>query len=87
MVRTQCEGAKAMQPTQELIDSIYREKVLRARRQSPGDKLLAGPRLYAMASEWTKAGIRSQHPDADEARVLEILRQRIALKRRLEEAR
>jgi hypothetical protein len=76
-----------MQPTPELIDAIYREKVLRARAEPLAEKLLAGPRLFSMATEWTKAGIRAQNPDADEARVLEILRQRIALKRRLEERR
>jgi hypothetical protein len=74
-----------MQPTAELIDAIYREKVLRARAQPLADKLLAGPRLFRMAAEWTKAGIRAQNPDADEARVLEILKQRIALQSRLEE--
>ena len=76
-----------MKPTQELIDSIYREKVLRARRQPPGEKLLDGPRLFSTASVWAMAGIRAQHPDADEARVLEIFRERIALKRRLEQPR
>lgn len=73
-----------MKPTQELINSIYRDKVLRARRQPPGEKILDGPRLFANASVWAMAGIRAQHPDADEARVLEIFRQRLALKRRLE---
>ena len=32
-------------------------------------------------------GIRNQYPDADEQRVREILAQRIALQRRLEELR
>ena len=76
-----------MKPTQELIDSIYREKVLRARRQPPGEKLLDGPRLFSAATVWTKAGIRAQHPNADEARVLELLRERIALIERLERSR
>ena len=76
-----------MKPTPELIDAIYRDKVLRARRQPLAEKLLDGPRLYAMASEFAKAGIRAQHPEADEAEVLEILKKRLALKRRLEQAR
>jgi hypothetical protein len=76
-----------MQPTPELIDAIYREKVVRARQRPVSEKLLDGPRLFVMACEWTKAGIRAQHPDADEVRVLEILRQRLVLKRRLEETR
>ena len=76
-----------MKPTPELIDAIYREKVVRARGRPVSEKLLDGPRLFAMAVEWTKAGIRAQHPGADEERVLEILRQRLVLKRRLEEVR
>jgi hypothetical protein len=31
-----------MEPTQELVDAIYRERVLRARRTPPEDKLLDG---------------------------------------------
>jgi hypothetical protein len=76
-----------MRPTAELIDAIYREKVLRARRMPADEKLLDGPRLFSTAMVWSKAGIRAQHPEADDAQVLEILRQRFALKRRLEGTR
>jgi hypothetical protein len=67
-----------MEPTKELLDSLYRERVMRARRMSPQDKLLAGAQLFDYACAITKAGIRSQHPEADEEGVLEILRQRLA---------
>jgi len=76
-----------MQPTQELIDAIYREKVLRARNTPPEQKLFAGARLFEMGCEITKAGIRAQHPNADEAEVLQILKDRLALARRLEDVR
>jgi hypothetical protein len=76
-----------MKPTQELIDALYREEVIRARRSSPEQKLLSGPRLFDWACEMTKAGIRVQFPDADEQRVLEILKQRLELRRRLEGCR
>lgn len=76
-----------MEPTQELIDDIYRERVLRARRMSPAEKLLAGGQLFDMACQITMAGIRHQHPDADENRVRQILVERIALRQRLEEFR
>ena len=76
-----------MAPTQELIDAIYRSKVLRARAMSPEEKMLDGPRLFEMACEITKSGIRRQHPNADEAEVQRILNDRLALARRLEEAR
>jgi hypothetical protein len=74
-----------MEPTQELIDAIYRERVLRARQTPPDRKLLDGPRLFDFACRITADGIRNQYPDADEQRVREILAQRIALQRRLEE--
>jgi hypothetical protein len=72
-----------MEPTQELADEIYRERVLRARAMSPEEKLLAGPRLFEMACRITMDGIRSQNPGVDEVRVREILAQRLALRERL----
>ena len=76
-----------MEPTKELVDQLYRGKVRAARRMSPADKLIAGARLFDYACAVTAAGIRHQFPEADERRVLEILRQRLDLARRLEEAR
>ncbi len=76
-----------MAPTQELIDDIYRSKVLRARAMSPEERVSGGLGLFAMSCEISKAGIRAQHPDADEAEVLRILKDRLALSRRLEDAR
>jgi hypothetical protein len=35
-----------MQPTRELIDSIYRERVLRAREMPVGYKLMVGAELF-----------------------------------------
>ena len=64
-----------MQPTQELVDSIYREKVLRARRRRLEDKLLGGAELFAEVCERMACGIRAQFPDADEERVRAIRRQ------------
>jgi hypothetical protein len=73
-----------MEPTQELIDDIYREKVLRARKMKPEEKLAAGGKLFAFAVESTKAGIRHQFPGISEERVREIVTERLALQKRLE---
>lgn len=73
-----------MVPTQELIDDLFRERVLRARRTPPEEKLLQGPQLFDMCCGIMADGIRHQFPDADEQRVQEILFERIALLRRLE---
>lgn len=74
----------AMEPTQELIDALYREEILLARRMSPEEKFLAGPRLFDRVCRIMRDGIRDQHPGADEARVEEILQARLRLTRRLE---
>src|SRR5882724_6297075 len=79
------DGRASMVPTKELADAIYRERVLRARRTPMEQKILAGPQLYDMVCRLMKDGIRNQFPDADERRVEEIFRQRLAIARRLEE--
>jgi hypothetical protein len=74
-----------MQPTKELIDDIYRERVQKARRMSPEDKLFGGARLFDRSCRIMSDGIRSQFPDADDRRVQEILRERLAIIRRRED--
>ncbi len=74
-----------MEPTKELADAIYWERVERARQTPPADKVIASLHLFEFTSKIMAAGIRSQFPDADEHRVQEILRERLALSRRLEE--
>jgi hypothetical protein len=74
-----------MEPTPEVIDELFRERVLRARRTPPEEKLLDGPRLFDLCCRIMADGIRNEYPEADEQRVQELLRQRLALLRRLEE--
>lgn len=76
-----------MEPTKELIDQLYWEKVARARQMPPGEKIRAGLQLFEFTTRIMADGIRSQFPDADEQRVQEILRERLALARRLEDQR
>jgi hypothetical protein len=75
-----------MEPTKELIDALFRERVLRARRTPPEEKLLDGPRLFDIACRIMADGIRDEHPEADEQRVQVLLAQRLELLRRLEES-
>lgn len=72
-----------MEPTQELADSIYRERVLRARRTSLAEKLLLGPELFAGVCRRMADGVRNENPDADEQRVQELLQARLDLLERL----
>ena len=73
----------AMEPTRELIDELYRERVLRARRTPPERKLLAGGELFDAACERMAAGLRAENPGADEATIRALLRRRLDLLRRL----
>jgi hypothetical protein len=74
-----------MEPTKELIDAIYRERVLRARATPPAEKFLQGARLFDMVCRIMRDGIRNQYPEADERRIEELLVHRLELARRLEE--
>ena len=68
-----------MQPTQELIDQLRRDKIESARKMSPEQKLLTGPELFDLAVESVRTGIRMQHPGADDAAVEQLLRARLRL--------
>lgn len=74
-----------MQPTKEFIDQLFWERVHKARQMSPEDKLLGGARLFDRSCRIMADGIRSQFPDADDRRVQEILRERLALIRQRED--
>jgi hypothetical protein len=75
-----------MGPTPGLIDAIYREKVLRARRTPIAEKFLAGAELFEMVAERMKAGLRSENPGADEATIDALLVKRIARLRQVRAA-
>lgn len=73
-----------MGPTEELIDDIFREKVLRARQTAPDENLLDGPRLFDMECRIMTDNIRNEHPEADDQQVQAILAEQIAVLRPLE---
>ena len=68
-----------------LADAIYQDRIGRARRQPSWQKFFDSLRLHDEVIERNKAGIRYQFPDADEARVHEILLERRARLRRVHE--
>jgi hypothetical protein len=71
---------------QRLADALYWEKVERARRLSPEERMHAGPELFDYACSITMNALRERFPDATEAQLLEKIRERISIKRQLEEA-
>ena len=62
---------------QPLADELNRERVLRARRTPPEERLLDGIRLYDEALERMKIGVRLTNPEADEAEVNGLLQLRV----------
>ncbi len=73
-----------MQPTKELADQLFREKIRNAREMAPSDKLLAGPRLFERSCRMAIAGLRHRFPEADEAALQRMLDEQLAILRRLE---
>ena len=69
----------------QLADEIFRDKVLRARRLSFAEKFRAGGDLFDEMSEVSLAGIRHQHPGADDATVRQIFAERMRIVRRLDD--
>lgn len=76
-----------MNPHQPSIDQLYREEILRARKQTPQQRVATAFDLAPFAHAMMKAGIRSQHPQASEAELWQLARQRIAIARRLSDWR
>lgn len=65
--------------------AIFCAKAANSRRMDPGDKLVAGARLFDIARQRMLAGIRSRHPEWGDGEVeAEFVRQ-IAILRGLEE--
>jgi hypothetical protein len=71
-------------PFAPLIDELYRQEVLEARRMSPEDKLILGERLFRWACAITLEGIKFQNPGANAAECRRMLRERLDLGRKLE---
>lgn len=78
------QANEAQSPYASLADEIYRERIVRARNASPEEKILAGQRLFESACEITLAGIRNQNPGMTEEQCRQILRDRLAWRRRRE---
>jgi hypothetical protein len=76
-----------MQPTPQLLDHLYAEKVRAARQMTPEQRVLAAFELTAFVRRGLEDGIRSQHPDASEEQVQRILCERVAKLKRLHERR
>ena len=75
-----------MEPaTANLDDALFREKVLRARQQTPSEKWGICFELHELAIATMQAGIAAQHPDLDDAGIAAELDRRLRIRRQIEE--
>ena len=79
-----CGDHTYMRPSQELIDELFLDKVRAARRMSPAEKFLDGPRLFDFAARIAKVGIRFRNPHASPEEVNAILLHQLSLARKWE---
>lgn len=70
---------------QALADELYRERVLRARRTPPEERILDGPRLFDYACAITLSGLRHEMPNASDSELRLALRRRLELAHRLDQ--
>jgi dsRNA-specific ribonuclease len=66
-----------MEELKALARDIEKRKLARAREASIEEKLLDGPRLFQMACEAMRAGLRLDHPSASEEDIHRRLIERI----------
>lgn len=70
---------------QQLADTLFWEKLERAKKIPPEDRMASGPELFDYACAITMTALREQMPTATEPELLTALRNRLAIKRDLEE--
>lgn len=73
-----------MEPTKELADALFRDKVEMAKRMTVGERFDSAIELFEGALGMMRAGIRHQFPDAGEPEVERIVRERLAIFERLQ---
>lgn len=75
-----------MEPANESLSysPLDQEEIVEARAMPPAEKLWLGLDLFDRSCQFMRGGIRLQFPDADDARVEGILRERLNVLRRVE---
>jgi hypothetical protein len=73
-------------PHQPLIDQLYREQIAQARKLTPQQKLRAGFEATELALKMMRSAIRNRHPEADDAELIRLGRERLSKVRRIDES-
>ncbi|MFO1484184.1 MAG: hypothetical protein U1F71_12570 [Verrucomicrobiaceae bacterium] len=70
---------------EDMHSTIFRDQVLQARRMTEGERLQAGLEQGDFSTGMMLSGVKMDFPEADDRTALTILRQRLAILRRVEE--
>lgn len=73
-------------PDRLLIDSIFRDKVLRARQTPMEDRFLDGPKLFDLNCQMICGAIRSQFPEFSNEQVQQEYFRRLQIARIIDSA-
>ena len=74
-----------MNPHQPLMDQLYREEILHARKQTPQQRLRATFEITDFSLGIMRGGVRHQFPGASEEELLQLGRKRLAIIRRVQD--
>jgi hypothetical protein len=74
-----------VEPTPELVDAIYREKILRSRRMTIQKRLEVAAELSDIGRQMMREAIRRENPAASDDEVRQLMRGRLELKRKLDD--
>jgi len=73
-----------MEPIEEIADRLDAHRAEAAEQMTPGERILAGPALFDIGVMMMRAGIRMDHPQADDQEVEQMVVERLREARRLE---
>ena len=74
-----------MNPHQPLMDQLYREEILRARAQTPQQRVRGIFEITDFALGIMRGGVRHQFPGASDEELLQRGRERMAIIRRVQD--
>lgn len=70
--------------SQPLVDAIYRERVLRARKMTGEERMAEGVRMFEAEQDVVRAEFSGTMPDASDAQLTEAVRRHFQLAREQE---
>lgn len=68
-----------------MVDQIHQERLLKARRQSPEERVAEAMELTDFAFETMENAVKAEHPEADAQAVTAIVRHQLGRLRRRED--